>query len=172
MKEQVVAVVGSTRYLGPHINLRHTYNEELRRRIAAMHTGWKQVTTRVWTGKLPFKFKRMLFILFCTGSLFSGMEAVPLLQTHYEAMDAKKAKLLRFIIEGKETTRKNDGEVTQSMTTAQVFPHWKLSDAKHELTTRRIRWYQGWARRPKHHVQALAAVLVRIFLGVLLVFHV
>eukprot|EP00969_Alexandrium_andersonii_P340260 15040427-Alexandrium_andersonii.AAC.1 len=61
------------------------------------------------------------------------------------------------MMRGAAVTWNDDGTV-RSMSNQSVMKHWRVADTFTELRVRRLRMYQRWAARPRHFVQALAAV--------------
>ena len=104
--------------------------------------------------RMPYRLTRMLIIAFLQNTLLSAMTVFVLRPTHTRRMDRALARQLRYLcrkrLGGKEGDRR--------LSVKEVFGFWKIADTETELTVRRIKTYQRWAKAPTNHVQELAAV--------------
>eukprot|EP00959_Pyramimonas_sp_CCMP1952_P254245 5311301-Pyramimonas_sp.AAC.1 len=58
----------------------------------------------------------------------------------------------------KGAAKRIENEHIRSWSTGELLGYWKLAPADIEMLVRRLRWYQGWAKRPEQHSQELGAL--------------
>eukprot|EP00959_Pyramimonas_sp_CCMP1952_P403461 8454047-Pyramimonas_sp.AAC.1 len=145
----------AVRYLGPHLVMRDTASHEVDRRLQAARVSFHSLGG-VWSLPLPYRFTRLLLIGFAQNTILSGMEAFILSKNDYDKLDRGLAAMGRIAMRGKACTREEDK--IRSMSTSQVLSFWKLAPSSIEMSVRRLRLYQGWARDYKNHVQVLCSL--------------
>lgn len=77
---------------------------------------------------------------------------------HCAMLDKTVVRLLRALMRGAASRQDVEGQCI-ALSNNQVFRYWQLVRTADELRTRRLRMYQSWVREPRHHTQALGAVL-------------
>lgn len=148
--------VREARYLGPILGQAGRIATELHKREQAARHGWMSLG-KVWFKPMPRRLLRMLFLAFVQGAMLTGMTAFTLTQVQCSRMDTVLCKWMRAMMKGKAHSTDQHGRHT-TMTNTKVMQHWKVATCKTELTVRRLRMYQQWARNPQDHRQVIASV--------------
>eukprot|EP00959_Pyramimonas_sp_CCMP1952_P234917 4908446-Pyramimonas_sp.AAC.1 len=98
----------------------------------------------------------MMFIAFVYGAGLSGLTCMVLSKAQTDTIDALLGKYLRTLARGRMSWTREDGTV-RCYTTAKVFLEWRLERTAVALRTRRLKWYQQWAKFPEAHGNVIAA---------------
>ena len=94
----------------------------------------------------PFAVRRLGFVAMVQSAMLTGLEPRLFRDLDYEIMDRHLVRWLRALLHGKAKSVDAQGRI-RSLTNEQVWKKWKLVPCRVEMLTRRLRWYQSWARR-------------------------
>ena len=148
------------RVLGGQIDSKLGLGPELRHRFQAARISWYMMKN-IWYSNTPWSVRKLCFQSIIDGNLYSGLVLRLVSDSNLKKIDKFRLALLRRMMRGKACIKDEGGDGGEikyrSISSKEVWSHWKLVPSQYDLLIRRIRRYQAWARRPQHHTQILSA---------------
>lgn len=120
--------------------------------MQAVARGWCLLGS-AWFG-MPRGAQRGLSICLVQSAGLAGLEALSLTCAECRRIDSSTAKKLRAMERGKANWLTEQGE-HRTYKNAELFRRWRLAPCAVELTIRRSRWAQSWAKHPENKLHLL-----------------
>lgn len=155
----------AARHLGGRYSWNGSNGYQIVFRFDAMRKGWWSMGS-CWYQSMPYKVKRMLFMVKITAAACTGMESYPLTSAECRKFDSLVCTWLRRMLGGRAYVAAAEDEAHgRRWTHSEVLRHWKLCPMEVEMAARRLIWLRSMVIHREDHPHRRVAVRSRALRG-------